>query len=390
MSSVALKINIVVGGRFQSEQIYVGLRRLGHDVRIYSSSPPSKFRDVPSGHVTFIPKLSQILKKVFSINPPRYISHISSVYFDLVMALVMRKADVIWGFNGDSWWSIFFHGKDTMFVLDRACPHILTQVATLEGEAKKIGVPFKPPTRSMIGRMVDEYYKADLIIVPSNYTAKSFFLRGFCKSKLFCLPLNGNATIPVANKIGRSDLKCSTFKIGVVGGAFLRKGLLHLLRAVESLSGYDIELLIRAKRSSFPENAEIERLLQLKQVTLISYVEDLNAFYQTLDCFVLPSVDEGFGMVVLEAMANGIAVICSENVGATDDMIAGTDFLQVPASDSESIRLSLLRLIEDTPLKKRLGRNGQEFVERRNLGISVFDAKLEQLNQLISKRESIA
>ena len=54
------------------------------------------------------------------------------------------------------------------------------------------------------------------------------------------------------------------------------------------------------------------------QHTLKEYYKDINDFYNEVDVLCLPSIDEGFGMVVLEAMSNGIPTIISKNVGASD------------------------------------------------------------------------
>jgi len=59
--------------------------------------------------------------------------------------------------------------------------------------------------------------------------------------------------------------------------------------------------------------------------------------YQEADIFVLPSVDDGFGMVVAEAMAAGLPVIVTENVGAADHIEDGVEGFVVPIRNPEAL-----------------------------------------------------
>ena len=65
-------------------------------------------------------------------------------------------------------------------------------------------------------------------------------------------------------------------------------------------------------------NSKIKNLLDQKGIIIKEYYKDINDFYSEADILCLPSIDEGFGMVVLEAMSNGVPSIISKNVGASD------------------------------------------------------------------------
>ncbi len=74
------KVNIVVGGRFHSAQTYNALLKLGYDVKIYASSPRRFFKDIKKDDVIFIPKISQLIQKLFRVKLPRIFNDISSIF----------------------------------------------------------------------------------------------------------------------------------------------------------------------------------------------------------------------------------------------------------------------------------------------------------------------
>jgi glycosyltransferase involved in cell wall biosynthesis len=77
------------------------------------------------------------------------------------------------------------------------------------------------------------------------------------------------------------------------------------------------------------------------------------------DVLVLPSHDEVLPLVVLEALANGVAVICTP-VGELASLLTdGRDTLFVKAGDVDGIAATLQRLLADPQLRERLERNGQ-------------------------------
>lgn len=354
-----LRINIIVGGRFHAEQLYVGLSSLGHDVHIYASSPPKYFRTVPNRNVTFVPKVAQVLQKVLKRRMPRWFHGVSSIVFDGIVSRIMRPADVIWGFNGDS----LISGRRGLrrggkYIVDRACPHILEQENLLKHEAAATAYHFAPLPKGTKTRFVAEYDAADLIVVPSNYSARSFPKQGISANRVFRAPLDVNFRA-VSQQI--QPAKDGAFRVGIVGGSFLRKGLIYLLRAIDQIGDPSIQLKIRASAHNVLQHPEAFDICSRNNVTFIGYLDDISDFYQSIDCFVLSSVDEGFGMVVYEALMNGTPIIASDHVGATDDLTDGQTFLKVPVANSEAIATAILKMREDPRLRARIATAGHEF-----------------------------
>jgi glycosyltransferase involved in cell wall biosynthesis len=82
----------------------------------------------------------------------------------------------------------------------------------------------------------------------------------------------------------------------------------------------------------------------------------LPSLYAASDIFVLPSEREPWGLAVNEAMCAGLPIVVSREVGCVDDLVQdGVNGYTVAAGDVEGFARALRRLIEDEPLRRRLG-----------------------------------
>jgi glycosyltransferase involved in cell wall biosynthesis len=86
--------------------------------------------------------------------------------------------------------------------------------------------------------------------------------------------------------------------------------------------------------------------------------DELEALYASATCFVLPSLIEGFGLPVLEAMARGVPVACSDRPAL--DEIAGDAALLFDPTDQAAVTEAVRRLITDEELRARLSARGLE------------------------------
>ncbi len=88
---------------------------------------------------------------------------------------------------------------------------------------------------------------------------------------------------------------------------------------------------------------------------------DLAALYDLATVFVYPSLLEGFGMPVLEAMAQGTAVVTS--AGTATSEVGGAAALLVEPTDADAIAAGLDRLLADTDLRRSLEQAGRARAE---------------------------
>ena len=140
------------------------------------------------------------------------------------------------------------------------------------------------------------------------------------------------------------------------------KNLARLVRAVASLEDASVRLILPG--SPTPHEGELRQLAaqlgaaeRLKTPGWVS-TEDLEGLYRAAACFVLPSFEEGFGLPLLEAMARGAPVACS-NVSSLPE-VAGEAALYFDPTREDEIAAAIRRLIEDRDLAVRLAAKGRE------------------------------
>lgn len=112
--------------------------------------------------------------------------------------------------------------------------------------------------------------------------------------------------------------------------------------------------------------ARARRLGVDRAVTFTGYLADPLPAYRALDAFVLPSLDEGFGIVFLEAMAMGVPVIGTRVVGSVDAVEDGVTGLLVPAGDPSALAEAVLRVLSDSELARRLATTAAARVRERH------------------------
>jgi glycosyltransferase involved in cell wall biosynthesis len=148
------------------------------------------------------------------------------------------------------------------------------------------------------------------------------------------------------------------------------KGLDYLLRATAIAKKMDgsLALLIVGSGSLLPYYRELAKELRIEDVVIFAgFVRDdeLPEYYAACDFFVLPSIDasEGFGIVLLEAMASGKPVIGSRVGGMVDVIRAGENGLFVSPNDVESLASKIIELAGSDEERIRLGKKGREIAE---------------------------
>jgi len=161
---------------------------------------------------------------------------------------------------------------------------------------------------------------------------------------------------------------------GVVGRLDPKKGQHVLIEACARVhrEGHRIHILIVGDESRHEITGYAEQLrattrdLQLESyVQFFPHFDDVETAYAAMDVFALTSQSETYGMVTIEAMASGLAVI-GTNEGGTPGIIEdGVNGLLVPPMDAESLASALLRVISDEDLRKRLAESAKrEAVEK--------------------------
>jgi glycosyltransferase involved in cell wall biosynthesis len=138
----------------------------------------------------------------------------------------------------------------------------------------------------------------------------------------------------------------------------VHKNQLRLVQALPAIRAAvpGAELVLPGARTPYEDElgAEAERLGVGGAVSFPGYVDDadLEGLYAEAAAFVFPSLNEGFGMPVLEAMARGVPVVAAD-AGALPE-VAGDAALLVDPSSTEEIAAATVRVLTDASVRERL------------------------------------
>jgi L-malate glycosyltransferase len=149
-------------------------------------------------------------------------------------------------------------------------------------------------------------------------------------------------------------------RILVVARLFERKGVQHVLHALAGLR-HDHEVHVVGTGPYLPALVALARDLSV-DVRFHGWIDpasdQLAALYETADIFVLPSDVEDFPMVLLEAMAAGLAIVTTRGTGC-DEVVADTGVLVDPG-DVAALRAAILALTRDPQRCRLLGRAARQ------------------------------
>lgn len=95
--------------------------------------------------------------------------------------------------------------------------------------------------------------------------------------------------------------------------------------------------------------------------------EELGQFYGAADLYFWPAVNEAYGMAFLEAQACGLPVVSREVRGVPDVVVDGRTGLLAPSDDPNALEEALVRMIDNTELRREFGRNAAKFVTEERM-----------------------
>jgi glycosyltransferase involved in cell wall biosynthesis len=133
----------------------------------------------------------------------------------------------------------------------------------------------------------------------------------------------------------------------------------NLGRLLEAVGRLETDVVLVVPGFETPFERELQREAG-RRVRFLGWVDDptLDGLYRAATCFVLPSLAEGFGLPVLEAMARGVPVACSRTSSLPE--VAGDAALYFDPLDPDAIADAIAQLLADEKLRAQLRQAGQE------------------------------
>lgn len=219
------------------------------------------------------------------------------------------------------------------------------------------------------GKLIDYYYGritkkishkiADAIISISKNTAKDYIdIYQADPKKIYPIYLGVNNDIKKTFDINKFLKLKSKYQINkdyflFVGNIHPRKNILNMIDAFDNIKNNNLQIIIVGKKAWKYEKI-ITKINEHKNVRYIGYIsdEELSTLYSFAYAFIFPSINEGFGLPVLEAMKCGCPVICSNNSSMLE--IVGGAALMFDPFCVKDIKAKINLIIQNEKIRKEL------------------------------------
>ena len=382
-----MKIVISAGGRFHALQLTHQLEKRNSFLKLFSFSYTNKDQGLVAPSLVHNIRICNILDFMFLrlrlsclINSSKF-NHVKDNIFDY---LVSKKLKNLGSFDLFIGWAHYAENSllvarkaGAIIIIESGSSHILEQQRLLEQEYKKWGVNFAPIHPKVISKMVREYELADYIMTLSSASQESFIKHGVPEHKVLRVPCGIDVgyfmeAVPLlrpgglegqASSTSPEPKKSQVFRIIFVGLINIRKGIPYLLEAWKQANLPEDTSELVLVGSLQKDMAQFLSKQKLKKNTIFygsTNRETLKELYYQSSVFVLPSVEDGFGMVMGEAMACGLPVICTTNTGAPDVIKDGVHGFFVQPQDSLALAEKITWCYEHKDTCYTMGQAGRK------------------------------
>ena len=357
-----MKIVISVHGRWHAFELAAELHRIGHSINLITTYPLYAVRQIIgrefSGATKPILEARRRLYDRWKVGSKPDLK-IARSFGKFSAERLPKELDVFVGWSSASLEAIpVVRSRGGKVVIERGSTHIQHQAQILLAAYDKLGIKFFNISAEMIKREIMEYQKSDKIVVPTEYCASTFLDRGVPRERLFVNPYGVDLSIFNPPKIRQNY---NPVRIICVGNVSVRKGAPWLIEAIRALGNGVVchmigpveEQLRKVLLSNCPKNIILRGSLP-KQM--------LPDEYRKADIFCLPSLEEGFPLSLLQAMASGLPCVVTD--AACGEIVEnGKNGFVVPAMDGEALAGTISELMNDNSLRVQLGSRARESVE---------------------------
>ncbi|CAG7856705.1 hypothetical protein MCAMS1_01297 [biofilm metagenome] len=247
-------------------------------------------------------------------------------------------------------------------VLERPNAHTRFAYEIVQKECDRLGIKLPPDHEHAFNEEIlkieeAEFDRADYLLCPSDFVVKTYIDRGFAKSRLrrHIYGYDEKTYFPDSGS-KESEHKFTMLFVGVCA---VRKGLHYALEAwLDSPAKEDGQFLIAGE--FLPAYQQIlAPMLAHPSVHVLGHRTDVPQLMRKSDILVLPSIEEGFGLVCTEAMGSGCVPLVSD---ACTDLCRHMDNSLVHhAGDVNAIKQHITTLYQDRRLLQTLRTNGLNF-----------------------------
>ncbi len=317
----------------------------------------------------------------------RYASEVSAHLGQRVRIVAPPLA--LGGFAGHMWEQmvlpLLVHSNEVLWSPTNSGPVILSRQVVTIHDLSVLEHPewFSPAYRSWYRKLLPCLARRARQVLTVSEHSRGAIIRvlGLGGDKVTCIPNGVNLSMfkPCSSESIRRKYRLTKRYVLFVGAIDPRKNLSRLMRAWEALSEFpELELVIAGCRTPVFGPVYFDHCI--RGVRWLGYVPDadLPALYAGAEFFIMPSLSEGFGLTVLEAMACGTPVI-SSSAGALSD-VTGEAAVHVDPQSVDQITQAMRTLLTDETLRSKLRDEGLERARRYS-----WERSAEQVWEVLSR-----
>lgn len=357
-----MKVTVSVGGKFHGFYLAKCLQDHGFLEQLVTSYP--KFEVKKSGinvakvsSIVLKEVVSRFWHKVFKKYPYEIIT---AVLFDFIASLIINKKSdiyIIWSsYALKTIKRLKKKNPKAIIILERGSSHIQSQNELLEAAGL-----YKPISKRIIKREVAEYELVDFISLPSLFAKRTFIEKNIDESKLFVNNYGVDLSDFKPDQLEKND----TFVVGYVGSLSAQKNIKGLIEACKVLIEKGLNISLHLIGGLDTETFDRKILVAYPWIFYFGSQKQskLPIFYNRMDIFVLNSIQDGFGMVILQALSCGVPVIATENTGGPDIIKNGYNGFIIPINDEKSLCEQIEYCYNHREQTKKMGENARKSVE---------------------------
>ena len=355
-----MKVTLSTVGRFHIFPLAKELEKNGYLKAIYSGFPWSKLEreEVSRQYVRTFPWVRPLLMstRFLPFKVPESVLDrlhaLSVVTLDQYVARTLPQSDIYVGHEAVGLISgAEAQKRGMLYICDRGCTHMAWREKILNEENERLGLKARPKPLTY-EREIAEYHQADLIVVPSQFVADSFISEGISKDKLAIVPYGVN--LQRFNPVAMPEQ--DTFEVVFVGRICARQGVKDLLDAFDKVKIANKRLtLVGTIDKEFKKLVNTQ--LQQNTIRVLGHVAqtELREILSRSHVFCLPSIEDGFGMAVAEAMACACPVIVTPNAGGASLVDEGKNGFVIPIRNPIMIAEKLELLANNRIYRAEMG-----------------------------------
>ena len=211
-------------------------------------------------------------------------------------------------------------------------------------------------------RFLEEINDSQYFLIASNVVKRSMMFSGVKEEQMFMAPYGVDCS--KFNFVQKQPLKLP-LKLVYVGQVTYRKGIHHLLKVMDRFSENDVELYLAGGYSE--TTPFVQEYKNRRNIHFLGFVtrDVLASLYQKSDVFVFPTLGEGYGMVILEALSCGVPCIVSDLAGGDDAIVEGYNGFKFKAGDDDDLYNKILWFINHPDILPEMSLNSRKSVENQ-------------------------